>query len=110
MVLEEELQNTIRFIGELAAGVPVIIPHLGMLNGGFSAIARAGLWEEKTVWADTALASTGEIREYIRRYGHDRLMFGSDFPFGSPVSELAKVRRLGLPADAWPTRQLLNAL
>ncbi len=98
VVLEEELDNTIRFIRELAGGIPVIIPHLGMLNGGFAAIAEEGLWEIETVWADTALAGTGEIREYIRRYGHDRLLFGSDFPFGSPGSELAKIRRLGLPA------------
>ena len=99
VVLEEELDNTVRFIRELAAGVTVIIPHLGMLNGGFSAIARAGLWEQETVWADTALASSGEIREYIRRYGHDRLLFGSDFPFGSPAAELRKVRSLGLSPE-----------
>jgi hypothetical protein len=99
VVLEEELGHTIRFIRELAVGIPVIIPHLGMLNGGFSAIAEAGLWEEETVWADTALASAGEIREYIRRYGPDRLLFGSDFPFGSPAAELAKVRRLKLPTE-----------
>jgi len=99
VVLEEELSNTIRFIREIAAGATVIIPHLGMLNGGFSAIADAGLWEIETVWADTALAASGEIREYIRRYGHQRLMFGSDFPFGSPARELAKVRRLGLSGE-----------
>ncbi|MCG6894382.1 MAG: amidohydrolase [Desulfobacteraceae bacterium] len=96
VVLEEELHNTLRFVRELAHRVTVIIPHLGMLNGGFEAIAEAGLWEREQVWADTALASAGEIRAYIRRYGHRRLMFGSDFPFGSPSSELRKVRSLGL--------------
>ncbi len=96
VVLEEELANTIRFIGELAQGITVIIPHLGMLNGGFQAIAEAGLWDQENVWADTALAGTDEIREYIRYYGHQRLMFGSDFPFGDPYAELAKIRRLGL--------------
>ena len=98
VVLEEELGHTVRFARELAAGITVIIPHLGMLNGGFDAIAREGLWEMENVWADTALAAAGEIREYIRRYGHRRLLFGSDFPFGSPAAELAKVRRLGLAA------------
>lgn len=98
IVLEETFPNTERFVQRIAGRTPVIIPHLGMLNGGFAAIAEEGLWEIETVWADTALAGTGEIREYIRRYGHDRLLFGSDFPFGSPGSELAKIRRLGLPA------------
>ena len=98
VVLEEELENTVRFVEELAAGITVIIPHLGMLNGGFAAIARAGLWDLENVWADTALAAPSEIRAYLRRYGHHRLLFGSDYPFGRPAAELDKVRRLGLAA------------
>ena len=96
IVLEEEFENTRRFLRELASGITVIIPHLGLLNGGFRAIAEAGLWELENVWADTALASSDEIRTYVQRYGHRRLMFGSDFPFGSPSAELHKVRSLGL--------------
>jgi len=96
VVLEEELDNTIHFVRELADAIMVIIPHLGLLNGGFRSIAEAGLWERENVWADTALASRDEIREYLRRYGHRRLLFGSDFPFGSPSAELRMVRRLEL--------------
>ena len=96
VVLEEELGNTVRFIRDLAHGITVIIPHLGMLNGGFSAIAAAGLWNQENVWADTALAGPEEIQEYLRSYGHQRLMFGSDFPFGDPYAELEKIRRLNL--------------
>jgi predicted TIM-barrel fold metal-dependent hydrolase len=51
------------------------------------------------VWADTALASEQEILEYIRCYGPDKLMFGSDFPFGRPARELNKVRRLDLDPE-----------
>jgi predicted TIM-barrel fold metal-dependent hydrolase len=96
VVLEEEFDHTVRFIRELARGITVIIPHLGMLNGGFRSIAEAGLWAQENVWADTALADRTEIRDYIRAYGHGRLMFGSDFPFGDPASELQKVRSLKL--------------
>jgi hypothetical protein len=96
IVLEEEFSNTERFIDELASDATVIIPHLGMLNGGFRRIAAAGLWGKPNVWADTALASSVEIMEYIRCYGHRRLLFGSDFPFGHPVSELEKVLRLNI--------------
>lgn len=99
VVLEEELDNTLRFVLKLVEGVTVIIPHLGLLNGGFQSIAEAGLWERENVWADTALASEYEIREYLRRYGHSRLLFGSDFPFGSPSAELRKVRSLGLDPE-----------
>ena len=99
VVLEEEFENTLRFVNELADGITVIIPHLGLLNGGFRSIADAGLWERETVWADTALASRDEISEYLRCYGHHRLLFGSDFPFGSPSDELRKVRSLGLEPE-----------
>lgn len=99
VVLEEELHHTVRFIRELAEGITVIIPHLGMLNGGFRSIAAAGLWALENVWADTALADRDEIGEYIRCYGYRRLMFGSDFPFGDPRSELQTVRGLQLDPE-----------
>jgi hypothetical protein len=100
VVLEEEFDNTLRFVRELAEEMTVIIPHLGLLNGGFRAIAEAGLWECENVWADTALASRDEIRAYLGRYGHRRLLFGSDFPFGNPSVELQKVRSLALDREA----------
>jgi hypothetical protein len=99
VVLEEEFGNTLRFIKEWADGVTVIIPHLGMLSGGYQTIVQAGLWEQENVWADTALASRNEIRDYIQNYGHQRLMFGSDYPFGGPADELRKVRSLGLDPE-----------
>ena len=99
VVLEEELHYTVRFINQIARDVRVIIPHLGLLNGGYRAISRQGLWEKPNVFADTALASSHEIMDYIQQYGHDRLLFGSDFPFGDPVSELAKVRSLQIPQE-----------
>ncbi len=99
VVLEEELHHTIRFITERARGIRVIIPHMGGLNGGYEAIKSAGLWQLPTVFADTALASSYEISDYISRYGHNRLLFGSDFPFGDPMGELEKVKRLHLEPD-----------
>ncbi len=98
-VLEEELHNTVRFIEEWAAGAKVIIPHLGGLNGGYSRIRSEGLWEKPNVYADTSLAGSSEILDYIQRFGHERLMFGSDFPFGDPRSELRKVMRLPLDEE-----------
>jgi predicted TIM-barrel fold metal-dependent hydrolase len=36
------------------------------------------------------------MERFLKRYGSEKLLFGSDFPFGIPSSELAKVKRLGL--------------
>ncbi|MDY0039652.1 MAG: amidohydrolase family protein [Desulforhabdus sp.] len=94
--LEEEWENTLRFINELAVGVKVIIPHCGLLNGGYDRFCAAGVWELPTVYADTAFAPAGIVADYIRRYGHERIMFGSDFPFGDPASELEKILCLDL--------------
>jgi len=96
VVLEEELKNTILFIEKLAPGVRVIIPHLGGLNGGYTAIKNYGLWDNPDVYTDTALASSFEISDYIETYGHERIMFGSDFPFGDPESELNKIYKLNI--------------
>jgi uncharacterized protein len=97
--LEEELDHTVRFIQELAMGVRVIIPHLGLLNGGYDAIRARCLWERPGVYADTSLAPAGVIMDYIHTYGHQRLMFGSDFPFGDSVRELNKILHLPLADD-----------
>jgi len=97
VVLEEEFENTIRFINELAVDIKVIIPHLGLLNGGYHAFAEKGIWDNPNVYADTALASRYEIEDYINRFGYDRILFGSDFPFGDPKEELSKILNLPIP-------------
>ena len=96
ILLEESFENTLYFLRRVHGRTPVIIPHLGMLNGGFEALLRAGVWADKTVYADTALASGREMELFLERYGSERLLFGSDFPFGSPYHELQKVRNLGM--------------
>jgi len=95
VVLEEEFDNTLRFINKIAPQVTVIIPHLGLLNGGYEALVENGIWESANVYTDTALAPQRLIADYINRYGCEKIMFGSDFPFGDPQSELFKI--LGLP-------------
>ena len=48
---------------------------------------------------DQDRTSRRELEDYITRYGHRRLCFGSDYPFGHPAQELAKVLSLNLPQD-----------
>lgn len=107
--LEEEFQNTLYFINEMAPGVRVIIPHLGLLNGGYDMFRRRDIWAMPNIYADTALAQANEIRDYISRYGHERIMFGSDFPFGDPVIELDKILRLNLTGEQRAAITCLNA-
>jgi hypothetical protein len=98
--LEEELHHTIHFIETLARGVRVIIPHCGLLNGGYEALVRREVWGNRDVFTDTSLVPPGIIMDYVTRYGAERIMFGSDFPFGDPARELDKVLGLALSEEA----------
>jgi hypothetical protein len=96
IVLEESYENTQYLIRRIDGLTPVIIPHMGGLNGGFPALFRSGVWDNETIYADTALATGREVAMFLDRYGSERLLFGSDFPFGVPGSELQKIIRLDL--------------
>ncbi|MEW6350554.1 MAG: amidohydrolase family protein [Thermodesulfobacteriota bacterium] len=91
IVLEEEFDHTVSFIRRIAGRTVVIVPHMGLLNGGYGRLKGAGVFSDPQVWVDTALASRDEIRDFAQTYGVDRMIFGSDFPFGLPYSERSKV-------------------
>lgn len=91
IVLEEEFGNTLEFVRRIRERAVVIIPHMGGLNGGYSQLKAAGLFESPMVWVDTALAGLREIEDFSRSYGTDRILFGSDYPFGLPSHEKRKV-------------------
>ncbi|MGD9948178.1 MAG: amidohydrolase family protein [Desulfobulbus sp.] len=99
IVLEESFHHTRNFIEHMAPEAVIIIPHLGGLNGGYRALDEAGIWKRDNVYADTALASTSELHHFIEHYGADKLLFGSDYPFGDPGCELRKIDRLPLNRD-----------
>jgi predicted TIM-barrel fold metal-dependent hydrolase len=91
IVLEEEFANTLALVNRINSRTPVIIPHLGMLNGGYAACKASGIWSEESVFADSALADPGHITDFIETYGAHKLLFGSDFPFGDPFEEKLKI-------------------
>ena len=97
ILLEESFQNTLFFLEHLARDLAVVIPHLGALSGGYRALNQAGVWDLPNVYADTAVAALPEIEDYLSHYGSARLMFGSDYPFSYPQTELNKILELNLP-------------
>lgn len=99
VVLEETFETTQDFLGRIDGRTVVIIPHLGMLNGGFERLLAAGVWESPNVYADTALAGRREMGVFVERYGPERLLFGSDYPFGEPADELQRLQSVGFSDD-----------
>jgi len=94
IVLEEEFANTLTFVKRIAERTVVIIPHMGGLNGGYDRLKRAGIFESSQVWVDTALAGRGEVEDFAKEFGVNRILFGSDFPFGNPEYERSKVESI----------------
>lgn len=95
IIFEEELPFTERFI-EMAEGLKIIIPHLGLLGGNPMSFLRS-FKDKENVYFDTALASRDDILRFAETIGPQRVLFGSDVPFGSMRNELSKVLTLPVP-------------
>jgi predicted TIM-barrel fold metal-dependent hydrolase len=97
IVFEEELAFTNTF-AKKTKNLKIIIPHLGMLGGNptdFLSIFKA----RENIYFDTALASQDTIMRFIEKIGHERILFGSDIPFGTMKWELEKVLSLPIGDD-----------
>jgi predicted TIM-barrel fold metal-dependent hydrolase len=93
IVLEEEFAFTQTFVKKTRS-LKVIIPHLGGLGGNPMDFLDTFKGKEN-VYFDTALASSDTVMKFIDKIGHERILFGSDVPFGTMKWELEKV--LSLP-------------
>lgn len=94
--LEEEWSCTLDFINHLAPELRVVIPHCGLLNGGFDRFCRLDLWGRPNIYTDTSLVPSQIIAAYVNRYGSERILFGSDYPFGDPIREYLKILKMDL--------------
>jgi len=97
IVFEEELAFTESFVKK-TKDLKIIIPHLGMLGGNPMDFLQA-FKERENVYFDTALASTDTMTKFIEKVGHERILFGSDIPFGTMKWELEKVLSLPIGDD-----------
>ena len=97
IVFEEELAFTEAFVRKTKT-LKIIIPHLGMLGG--NPIDFLGSFKSsENVYFDTALASSNMVTKFIETIGHERILFGSDIPFGTMKWELEKVLSLPISDD-----------
>lgn len=110
VILEEEFENTLLFINYLAPKAKVIIPHCGLLNGGYERFCSFKIWQKDKIYTDTSLVSGEIVEDYVKRYGHSRILFGSDFPFGLPKIQLKKILELKISEDVKEAITGLNIL
>jgi hypothetical protein len=99
ILIEEEFDDTVAFVRR-SPELPIIIPHMGNLNGGASQMDV--FFGSPGVYFDTSVASREDILRIMEKVGPERVLFGSDVSgtaqpfFNFPRVELAKVRSLGL--------------
>ena len=83
-------------VGDLADSFPdltLVVGHMGKrLYEDAICVAR---WFENIV-LETSFRSHREIARAVRRVGADRVVYGSDMPFGVPEIEMMKVRLSGI--------------
>lgn len=92
LLIEDEFSNTLRMIEDFSGRI--VIPHLGILNGGYDKLKDEGVFDNERVYVDSALAPVEYIENYVDNFGDDRIFFGSDFPFGMPKSEMRTILRM----------------
>jgi predicted TIM-barrel fold metal-dependent hydrolase len=97
IVIEEEFAFTQTFVKKTRS-LKIIIPHLGGLGGNPIDFLDAFKGRENVCF-DTALASSDTIMKFIDKVGHERILFGSDIPFGTMKWELEKVLSLPIGDD-----------
>ncbi|MBA4390857.1 MAG: hypothetical protein C0399_07950 [Syntrophus sp. (in: bacteria)] len=95
VIFEEELGFTKMFV-DTFQDILLIIPHLGLLGGAPLDFLKA-FKDKANIYFDTALASSDTILEFVHTIGPERVLFGSDVPFGSMKTELSKILTLPVP-------------
>ncbi len=97
IVFEEELAFTEAFVKK-TKNLKMIIPHLGMLGGNPLDFLQTFRTTEH-IFFDTALANPETIMQFIEKIGKERILFGSDIPFGTMKRELEKILSLPIGDD-----------
>lgn len=93
IIYEEEKHITLEFIKRVAGRTDIILPHLGLLNGGYLSLKRLGVWNEPNVYADCSLAFSN-VPDFVKTFGANKLFLGSDYPFGKPGSSKRSLLKL----------------
>ncbi|MFI5421731.1 MAG: amidohydrolase family protein [Nitrososphaerales archaeon] len=100
-------------VGELAENFPdvkIVMLHMGDGHGLYIQAAINVAKRYDNLFLETsAMPMANKIREAMDVVGKDRVMYGSDIPFGNPSVEIAKATTLDLPDEDFERYFYLNA-
>ena len=100
-------------VGELAESFPdvkIVMLHMGDGNGLYIQAAINTAKRLDNIFLETsAMPMATKIKEAIDVVGKDRVMYGSDVPFGNPPVEIARATALELSDEDFELYFYLNA-
>lgn len=102
VILDDVPDRIVRFIKEHALGINIVIPHLT----NYPRIKRARVFHLDNVYVDTSLTWVDYIMDYVKSFGADRMIFGSDWPFGSVKDQIRRIQIL--PISSAKKDKILN--
>jgi hypothetical protein len=91
IIFEEDFGVTLEFVARFS-NLSIIIPHLGAFSGGEERVIEE-LYRSENVYFSTGQGRLNPV--LARRIGPERLLYASDFPYGSPGDNIAEIERLG---------------
>jgi len=95
MTFEEHFEVTREFVRRYP-DVTLIIPHMGMLNGGQERV-QTEFRDYPKIHFDTSLGQVNET--IVQTLGASRLLYGCDYPYGMPGDNLRRVQRLKISEE-----------
>jgi uncharacterized protein len=100
-------------VGELAESFPdvnIVMLHMGDGNGVYMEAAINVAKRMSNIYLETSRMPSGpKIKEAISLVGKDRVMYGTDIPFGDPVVEIVKATALELSDEEFDLYFYRNA-
>ncbi|HXQ93368.1 MAG TPA: amidohydrolase family protein, partial [Nitrososphaerales archaeon] len=100
-------------VGELAENFPdakIVMLHMGDGHGVYMEAAINTAKRMDNIYLETSRMPNGEkIKEAMNLVGKDRVMYGSDIPFGDPVVEIVKATALELSEEEYDLYFYRNA-
>ena len=90
VILDDIPERIVRFIKEHAVGINIVVPHLT----NYPRIKRHRVFHLPNVYVDTSLTWVDYMMDYIRSFGADRMIFGSDWPYGNVESQMKRIQIL----------------
>jgi predicted TIM-barrel fold metal-dependent hydrolase len=100
-------------VGELSENFPdvkIVMLHMGDGHGLYIQAAINTAKRYDNLYLETsAMPMANKIREAMQLVGKDRVIYGSDLPFGNPAVEIAKATALNLSEEDFERYFYLNA-